>query len=182
MKNVLVITGSPRKGGNSDLMAEAFIKGTEKKGHTVMRFDAGRKNVGGCKACDTCWSKGRPCSFDDDFNELESMLEKADCLVLVSPVYYFTFTAQIKAVIDKLYAYTSANCPKPLKWTESVLLACAGDDRPIAFSGMIEAYKLIGEYLNLKDRGIVAATEVYARDDIKKTDYLEKAEKLGAAL
>ena len=57
-KNILVITGSPRIGGNSDLLADAYIKGAKSTGHTVTKFETGLKKVGPCKACDTCWSKG----------------------------------------------------------------------------------------------------------------------------
>ena len=69
-KKIVVITGSPRKNGNSFAMTDALIKAAESKGHTVTRFDAAMKNVGGCHACETCYKSGIACSFDDDFNEI----------------------------------------------------------------------------------------------------------------
>ena len=69
-KKIVVITGSPRKDGNSFAMTDAFIKAAEAKGHTVTRFDAAMKNVGGCRACETCFKNGKACSFDDDFNTI----------------------------------------------------------------------------------------------------------------
>ena len=70
-KTILVLTGSPRQGGNSDIMAEAFIQGAQSRGHRILRFDAGRKNVTGCVACKTCFSTGHPCSWQDDFEEFD---------------------------------------------------------------------------------------------------------------
>lgn len=63
-KKVVVITGSPRLNGNSFAMTEAFIKEAEKKGHTVTRFDAAFKKIGGCRACETCFSTGKACTFE----------------------------------------------------------------------------------------------------------------------
>ena len=63
-KKIVVITGSPRKDGNSFAMTDAFIKSAEAKGHTVTRFDAAMKKVGGCHACETCFKTGKACSFD----------------------------------------------------------------------------------------------------------------------
>ena len=123
-KNILVLTGSPRKNGNTDRLAQAFIDGAIEAGHQVQRFDAGRKRINGCTACDACWSKGTACVFTDGFTELEPMLEAADVLVIASPLYWSTFPAQLKAAIDKLYAYVSPACQHPLKIKESALLAC----------------------------------------------------------
>lgn len=69
-KKIVVITGSPRKNGNSFAMTEAFIRAAEEKGHAVTRFDAAMKKVGGCHACETCYSTGKACTFDDDFNTI----------------------------------------------------------------------------------------------------------------
>ncbi|MDL2281066.1 flavodoxin family protein [Selenomonadales bacterium OttesenSCG-928-I06] len=104
-KNILVISGSPRVGGNSDALAEAFIEGVKKAGHNVELFQAGQKNIKGCMGCEQCYSKETACVVNDDFNELAPMLEKADTIIWVTPVYYFTFTASIKAAIDKMYAF-----------------------------------------------------------------------------
>lgn len=59
-KNILVLTGSPRRNGNSDSMADAFIKGAQSAGHEVNIFETSSKDIGGCRACNTCWSKGKP--------------------------------------------------------------------------------------------------------------------------
>lgn len=102
-KKIVVITGSPRKNGNSFAMTEAFITAAEEKGHTVTRFDAAMKNVGGCHACETCFKTGKSCSFDDDFNTIAHAILEADVIVYSTPVYWYSIPAQIKGVMDRIY-------------------------------------------------------------------------------
>ena len=181
-KNVLIITGSPRRGGNSELMADAFTKGARAAGHEVNTFQSAVDLVEGCLACDTCWSKGKPCSFDDGFDKLAPLLEKADVLALCGPLYWFTISAQMKAAIDKFYAYMRPQAPTKLKIKETMLLMCAEDTAIAAFDGAVATYKAIGSYLKLTDRGTLLVTGVYNQGDIHKTDALARAEKLGGTV
>ena len=118
-KKIVVITGSPRKNGNSFAMTEAFIKAAEDKGHTVTRFDAAMKQVGGCHACETCFKTGKACSFDDDFNTIAPAILEADAVVFSTPVYWYSIPAQIKGVIDKMYSFCVAG-----KEIAGTFLAC----------------------------------------------------------
>lgn len=181
-KNILVLTGSPRKNGNSDKMAEAFIKGATAAGHEVTKFETARKDILGCKACNTCWSKGTACSFEDDFQELTTLLEAADAIVFATPLYWFSFSAQIKAAIDKMYSYLGKDCKKPLKIKESALLVCGGDDEPEVFEGITISYKAIAKYMKWQDRGVVIVPGVSEKNDIEGTKFLEEIEKLGKSI
>ena len=96
-KKIVVITGSPRKGGNSFAMTDAFIQAAEAKGHAVTRFDAAMQNVGGCRACEACFKTGKACSFDDAFNTIAPAILEADAVVFTMPVYWYTIPAQIRA-------------------------------------------------------------------------------------
>lgn len=182
VKNILVITGSPRKNGNSSMLADAFIKGALKKGHTVNRFDSAFKTIGGCRACDACWSKGNACFYKDGFSELAPMLENADAIVFVSPLYWFGMSAQLKAAIDKMYAYDKPDCINPLKIKESLLLTCAAEKDTAVFEGIIGTYRGIVNYLNWSDAGVLAVPSVYKIGEITHTGALEKAELLGSSL
>jgi multimeric flavodoxin WrbA len=174
-KNILILTGSPRKNGNSEAMADAFIKGAREAGHEAVKFRAGTKKIAGCRVCDTCFTKGTACSVRDDFAELEPLIEKADVLVFCTPVYWFGMTAQIKAAIDRMYAYD--NHRPPIR--ECVLLSCAGDTDTRVFSGVTETYKNIAWYLEWEDRGILTVPDVNDIGDIEKTDALRQAEDMG---
>lgn len=178
-KNILVLTGSPRKGGNSDMMADAFIVGAQASGHHVNKFRAAAKTIHGCRACDTCWTKGTACSFKDGFTELEPLLENADVIVFATPLYWFGMSSQIKAAIDRFYAYNRPACVRPLKIKEGVLLICGADKGTKIFNGAIETYKNIVDYMKWQDKGILAVPEVSAKGDIAHTDALKNAEKLG---
>ena len=107
-KRMVVITGSPRKNGNSFSMTDVFIKAAEAKGYMVTRFDAAMKNVSGCHACETCFKTGKACSFDDDFNTIAPVILDADAVVFTMPVYWYSIPAQIKSVIDKLFSFCVA--------------------------------------------------------------------------
>ncbi len=177
MKKILVITGSARTNGNSDLMAEAFIKGASGAGHDIMKVNVGKKGIKGCIACNTCFSKGKACSFDDDFNELAPLLEKADAIVIVTPLYWFSFPSQIKATIDKLYSFIIGG--KVLYIKESMLLVCGETKDESEFEGIIKSYELIAAFEKWKNRGHVVVTEVNDIGDVRSGDALGKIEQLG---
>lgn len=114
-KNIVVITGSPRKGGNSSAMVDAFTAAAEELGHEVTRFDAALSNVGGCRACETCFQSGKPCTYDDDFNTIAPAILKADGIVFAAPVCWYSFPGQIKNTIGRrsksidLFGYIRCN-------------------------------------------------------------------------
>ncbi|MBH1941809.1 flavodoxin family protein [Mobilitalea sibirica] len=179
-KNILVLTGSPRRGGNSDKLADAFIAGACLSGHKTIKYSTAEKNIKGCIDCKTCFSKGVACSVPDDFNELAPLLEQSDMLVLATPLYWYSFPVQLKAAIDKLYSFIIGN--RALKIKECVLLVCGGDKDEVQYEGIVKSYKLIADFLKWKDKGIIIAPEVYDKDDILKTDALMKAELLGKSI
>ena len=181
-KNILILTGSPRKNGNSDMLADAFMKGAKEKGHTVNKIEVAKLNINGCKACIMCWTKDRACVQCDDMKEIEPLLESADMLVLVSPLYFFGVSAQLKAVIDRLCAYCVDNRKKSLNVKESALIMCGECDEERFFSGAIDTYKHTADYMKWKDRGILIATSVSAKGDILQGDWLTKAQAFGTSI
>lgn len=182
-KNILVLTGSPRQLGNSALLADAFIQGAKAAGHTVQVFETAFHPVTPCKACDKCWSAGKPCIFEDGFTQLAPLLEAADVLVLATPLYWFTMTAQLKAAVDKLYAYMKPNAAQKLKIKEAVLLASGeGTDQDGDFDGLKATYKAITGYLKWTDRGSVLAGGVWEPGAIINTGKLKEALELGKTI
>ena len=119
---ITVITGSPRKKGNTFAMVEAFIKAAEAKGHEVVRFDAAMMKIGGCHACMTCFKTGKACSFDDDFNIIAPHILDADAVVFAMPVYWYSIPAQIKGVIDRVFSFCVAE--KPIQRQKMALICC----------------------------------------------------------
>lgn len=181
-KKILILTGSPRKNGNSDMLADAFMKGAQEKGHIVNKIEVAKLNVSGCNACDKCWTKDVACVQCDDMAEIEPLLESADMLVLVSPLYFYGISAQLKSVIDRLYAYCVGSCKEPLKIKESALIMCGECDEEKFYSGAIDTYRYTADFMKWEDRGALIATGVSAIGDVLKGDWLTRAQTFGTSI
>ena len=179
MKKILVLTGSPRKNGNTDKMADAIEKGARTAGHETIRFEAGKKNIGGCHGCNGCWSNDHACCRKDDFWELEPLLESCDAIAIITPLYWLSFPAQLKAPIDKLYAYGGAGGARPLTIKESCFMVC-GELEPEnrEYEMLKETYRQIAEFESWTDRGILVAGG-FGEAGIESTDALSRAEEMG---
>lgn len=172
-KKVVVITGSPRKNGNSFAMTESFIKAAQEKGHSVTRFDAAMMEIGGCRACETCFSTGKACTFDDDFNKIAPAILEADALVFTMPVYWYSIPAQIKGVIDRIYSLVVGG--KDISGKECALIACCEEEDlsvldgvriPMERTASLNKWTMVGEVL---------MPGVLKPGDIQKTDGCEQA-------
>lgn len=179
-KNIVVITGSPRKGGNSFAMTDAFIKSAEDKGYTVTRFDAAMMNVGGCHACETCYKNGKACSYDDDFNIIAPAVESADAVVFTMPLYWYTMPSQIKAVIDKFYSFNVAK--RDIAGKKCGLIACCEEDKTEMLDGIRLAYERTTDLLGWQSVGEVLVTSVRNKGDVEKTDGCQRAAALAELL
>ena len=179
-KNILVLTGSPRKGGNTDKLADAFIAGARQAGHAVTKFTTADKNIQGCIDCQQCFRKGSACSIPDDFSQLAPLMEQADMVVFATPLYWFTFPMQLKAAIDKCYSFFVGK--RPLKVKECALLVCGGGTDLQTYEGIVKSYQLIVKFLNWKDSGVIIVPGLHDKDEILKTDGLQRAETLGKSI
>ena len=99
---VLIINGSPRPKGNTAIAINEMVKVFEADGIETEVAQIGNKDIRGCIACGTCFSKGK-CVFDDVVNELAPKFEAADGLVIASPVYYASANATLIACLDRLF-------------------------------------------------------------------------------
>ena len=172
-KKIVVITGSPRKNGNSFAMTDAFIRAAEGKGHTVTRFDAAMKNVGGCHACETCFKTGKACSFDDDFNTIALANLEADTVIFTMPVYWYSIPAQIKGVIDRLFSFCVAG--KDVAGKECALITCCEEDDMSVMDGVRIPVERSAALLKWKMVGEVLVPGVLNAGDIEKTDGCSQA-------
>ena len=179
-KKVVVITGSPRKDGNSFAMSEAFIQAVKEKGHTVVRFDAAMMNIGGCHACETCFKTGKACSFDDDFNIIASHILEADAVVFTMPVYWYSIPAQIKCVIDKLFSFCVAG--KDIAGKKCGLIACCEENDMSVLDGVRIPVERSVALLKWDMAGEVLIPGVLNVGDIEKTNGCEKAKQLADTL
>lgn len=99
-KKILVIAGSPRKGGNSDILCDEFIKGAKESGHTTEKIYLKEKKIGFCTACYGC-RETHQCVQNDDMTEILAKMVESDVVVLATPVYFYMMDAQMKVMIDR---------------------------------------------------------------------------------
>ncbi len=174
---ILVITGSPRKNGNSATLADHFIKGAKEAGHEIVQFDAAFKKVHPCIACNSCGMNG-PCVFKDDFEFVREHIIGADCVVFATPMYYFGISAQLKAVIDRFYAINgSIHVPKKAVLLMTYANTAASEAVPIKFH-----YEVLLKYLGWTDAGQVIAPGVWPVGAIQHTRFPEQAYRLGKSI
>jgi len=175
-KKIVVITGSPRKNGNSFAMTEAFIAAAEKKGHSVTRFDAALKKVGGCHACETCFKSGKACSFDDDFNVIAPAILEADAVVFTMPVYWYSIPAQIKGVIDRLFSFVVGG--KDIAGKKCAIISCCEENDMSVFDGVKLPIERSAKLMKWEMAGEVLIPGVLNVGDIDKTDGCKQASDL----
>jgi putative NADPH-quinone reductase len=175
---IVVLTGSPRKNGNTTFLADNFIKGAKEAGHSVFRFDAAFQKVEGCTACNSCGMNGT-CVLEDDFETLRPRIIEASMVVFVTPMYYFGISSQLKKVIDRFYAINGQIKGNPKKAAYMMAYADTSDREA---QPMISHYKTLVDYLGWEDVGQIIAPGMWPAGAIKNTDFGNKAYQLGRNL
>ena len=100
-KKVLILSSSPRRGGNSDTLCDEFLRGAADAGNDTEKIFLRDKNIGYCTGCGTCSLYGKPCPQQDDAAEIVGKMVAADVIVMATPVYFYTMSAQMKTLIDR---------------------------------------------------------------------------------
>ncbi|MDO4576129.1 MAG: flavodoxin family protein [Planctomycetia bacterium] len=174
---ILVLTGSPRPNGNSNTLAEHFIRGAKEAGHTVVRFDAALRTVHPCDGCNTCGMNG-PCVFQDDFAFVRQHIVDADLVAFATPMYYFGISAQLKAVIDRFYSINGQiHVPK-----KAVLMMTYADHSQRKESAIVTHYEVLLEYLGWTDVGQILVPGVWPVGAVNHTKFPAMAYQLGKSL
>lgn len=174
-KNILILIGSPRKGGNTDILANSFIDGALKAGHEVEKITLQNYTINGCLGCDYCIKNHGKCIQKDDMQMIYDKVNKADIVVFATPLYFFGFSSQIKKVIDRFYALLSGSLPNK----QSILLTAYGSHNSHEIDGLISQYKMIVSALNWSNLGEISAKGVLKRGDISNHSSILEANKLG---
>jgi multimeric flavodoxin WrbA len=187
-KNVLILNGSPRKKGNTVYLIGKAIEGirTAHQDATVEVVNLNTLKIGPCLACDGCRREGRDgkyCVIKDDMAGLYEKVAQADAIVLASPIYWFSITAQMKLFMDRLYGLwlekTKSLVDKPI-----AAILVYGDEDPY-ISGAVNAIGVmesLWRYTRAKPAGLVYGTANDIGDAEKNAELSKKAEMLGKAL
>ena len=175
--NILIISGSPRKGGNTELLAEAFAKGAAAQ-HHVEIVSVRDVKVNPCLGCNACFKTNGICAQKDDMALIYEKVNQADMLVIASPVYFYGISAQLKAVIDRFH--------NPIRDSfhinKMALLLVGAASLPELFDAILTEYNLCLNFFNIEDAGKVLVRGVKEKGDINNTDALNEAYRLGCSI
>lgn len=176
-KKVLILSGSPRKEGNSDLLCDQFYRGAKETGNEVEKISLREKTIGFCIACYAC-KKTKKCFQKDDMTEILEKIIAADIIVMATPVYFYTMNAQMKALIDRTVA----------RWTEIsdkefyfIVTAADGDMKSIdrtfdGFQGYLDCFE------NVTEKGRIYGIGVYTPGEVKGTKAFLQAYEMGKSV
>jgi multimeric flavodoxin WrbA len=176
-RKVLILSASPRKGGNSDLLCDQFALGAREAGHKAEKIHVHDRKIGFCLGCMTCQSTG-VCVQKDDMNEILPKIVDADVLVMATPIYFYSLNAQLKVLIDR-------TCPRytEISGKKAYFIATCADTRKESMNAAIASFRGFLDCLgNVKESGIICATGVTAVGDIKDKPEMAIAYEMGKAV
>lgn len=174
MKKVLILSGSPRKGGNSDILCDEFMRGAKESGNEVEKIRVAEKEIGYCRGCYACKSTG-VCAVKDDMAKILQKMIDADVLVLSSPVYFYSIDAQLKALIDRTVA----------RWTEVknkefYYIMTAADSEKESMETTLACFRGYADCVDgAKEMGVIFGTGVYEKGEVKNTKAMIEAYSAG---
>lgn len=176
-KKVLILSGSPRKNGNSDLLCGEFMRGAAEAGHEVEKIRVQEKQIACCRGCYVCRAGG-VCAIKDDMADVMQKIIDCDVLVLASPVYFYSIDAQLKAVIDRTVC----------RWTEvkdkeMYYIMTAADDEKSSMDTTLACFRGYADCVEgAVEKGVVYGTGVYGAGEVKSTKYMQEAYEMGKAI
>lgn len=173
-KKVLILSGSPRKNGNSDILCDEFMKGAKESGNEVEKIRVSEKNIGYCRACYACKETGI-CAIKDDMGEVLQKMIDADVIVLASPVYFYSIDAQLKALIDRTVARWLE-----VKDKEFYYIVTAADEEKESAETTIQCFRGYADCVEgAKEKGIIYGMGAYEKGEIKNSSAMEEAYNMG---
>ena len=182
MKHILIVNGSPRKKGNSVILAEQVMLGAREAGAQVEIFFLHNMSIQPCNACDAC-QETQDCTIQDDMQILYPKLRRADAIVIASPIYWFTISAQTKLFIDRWYALQGPQ-GNALAGKQIGIVLTYGDTDPFT-SGAVNAihtFQDMCRYIGANMAGIVYGSATKEGEIQNQPSLLEKAYQLGQKL
>lgn len=183
-KKITILLGSPRKDGNSTILAEALSEGAGESGAEVRLFNLHEMNLSPCTGCDSCQGiPGSACVIEDDMRDIYRHLVKSDAFVFAGPVYWFSVSAQTKTAIDRLYAIGGGEVNVLKGKALGVILTYADDDPFVSgASNAVRMFQDIAAYVGVRMEGVVHGSAHGAGEIRSSSTLMEAARELGRKL
>ncbi|CQR72185.1 Putative NAD(P)H-dependent FMN-containing oxidoreductase YwqN [Sporomusa ovata DSM 2662] len=173
-KNVLILSASPRKEGNSDLLCGQFMLGAKEASNRVEKIYLQDKTIGYCTGCGACYVSHK-CVQTDDMAEILDKMIAADVIVMATPVYFYTMNAQMKTLIDR-------TVPRYQEITdrEFYFIVAAADSNKDAMERTIDGFRGFLECLNgAQEKGIIYGVGAWHKGDIVGSTAMKQAYEVG---
>ena len=182
MAKILAVVGSPRKGGNTEILVSKIAEGAQAAGAQVEVVRLGELQIRECDGCHACW-RGRPCSKNDDMRLLYPKIAASETIVFGTPVYWYGPTALMKAFIDRfVYFNNEANRPM-VRGKRAAVAIVLEETHEQTWRPVIEFFEKSLGYLEMKPAGTIVVGGVGEKGAIlKQPQRLEEAYRLGAEL
>ena len=184
MTKIVIVNGSPRKTGNSATLAQQVAAGAEAAGAQVETYHLHGMEIAPCNACDACLKRDDPdCVIDDDMQILYPKLLDADAIVISSPIYWFTVSAQTKLFMDRCYAFEGPG-ENLLRDKRYAIVLAYGDSDPFN-SGAVNALRTFQDglaYIGAEIAGTVYGSASKPGEIAHNEALMEKAYQLGQRL
>lgn len=177
-KNVLVISASPRKGGNSDTLCDEFVRGAEEAGHKAEKVFLCDRKIHYCTGCGACQSS-HECILKDDMADVLDRMVRADVIVMATPVYFYTMNAQMKTLIDRTVPRYAEISNK-----DFYFIATAADTDRKMLERTIEGFRAFTDdcLTDPHEKGVIFAAGVWQKDDVKGHPAMKQAYEMGTAI
>lgn len=175
MKKVLILSASPRRGGNSDILCDRFAAGAKENGNEVEKIFLADRNIGFCLGCGAC-NRTHKCVQRDDMAEVLDKMVNANVIVLATPVYFYSVNGQMKTLIDRTVPrYTE------ISGKDFYFILTAADTDQSMLERTMETFRGFTEDCldGAKEAGVVYGTGAWNIGEIKKTPAYNKAYEMG---
>ncbi len=174
-KKILVVSASPRKGGNSDLLCDQFMRGAKEAGHRAEKIFLRDRKINYCTGCGTCQENGGTCIQKDDMAKTLEKMVAADVIVMATPVYFYTMNGQMKTFIDR-------TCPRYTEISDKDMyfIMTAAVTRKEALKRTLEGFRGFTSCLSgAKEKGVIYGTGAWRKGDIKGSKAMTQAYEMG---
>ncbi len=169
---IVILNGSPTKGGNTDIQVKAFCDGAESVGHITEPLRVADMNIAPCIGCGYCKKNGF-CVKKDDMSDIYKKVTSADAVVFASPVYWWGITAQLKAALDRLYALTGDG----ISDKKTALLMNGYDEDP--FEPSKAQFEIIFDHLHWQNKGFVFVGNITKKGAMPDSPLLKEVYEFG---
>lgn len=176
-KNVLILSSSPRRGGNSDMLCDQFMKGAQEAGHQVEKIFLGDHKILYCTGCGVC-NTTHVCPLKDDMASILDQMVKADVLVMATPVYFYAMCGQMKTLIDRV-------CPRYTEISNKkfYFIVTAADTNQAAMKRTIEGFRGFTECLDKPDeKGVIYGVGAWKKGEIDTSPAMQQAYSFGKSV